>query len=468
MFTTHYLNEPKLLFNKNGESFNPCVGLIKYGPRFAGDKDISHRKFKIGIIGSAGSISQTRYLFESFEFKIPPKNEIKPWKIPFPGLNENTPLKFSFIFDPSWEKRINNNDIQQIKEKWTNKERAECAIDIIKEKMETIYGKESPPDLILISIPKEIFELCTDNKLIKPQIKIGDDDFHNRIKLLAMKVGIPTQLIRPETLIFKKTQEKCLIAWNLVVGILYKCQRGHPWKLTYLEDNTCYVGISFFKEKGKITRRASMAQIFLDTGESFVLRGDSFNWTDRKHPNAPHLSKENAVKIMESVLKQYRINKDGQSPSRIVIHKSSNFWDEELEGFTESTENIPIRDFITLLKSDIRFFRDGTYPILRGTLIETKNNSENFLYTSGFVPNLETYPGYSIPTPLNIKPFKMDSDIITVSKEIISFTKLDWNSTSVYKKYPVTIQVARRVGDVMSESLAQKMEDLDPHYYYYM
>ncbi|CAG0966959.1 hypothetical protein METP3_01206 [Methanosarcinales archaeon] len=467
-FKVNYLEEPKLLFNNRGEAYNPCIGLIKYGPRFSGNINLEHKQFKVGIIGSNKTISQTRLIFESFEYKIHPRNQIRPWKIPFPGLNKDSPLRFSFIFDPSWEAKFTFDEFNEI-EKLNNKnDRAEYTLNLIKEKMISIYNKETPPDIILICIPDEIFAFCTDNKLIKPIIKIDDDDFHNRIKLIAMKLKMPTQLIRPETLQFEKTQERFLVAWNLVVGMLYKCQKGHPWKLTYLEDGTCYVGISFFKEKGKDTIRASLAQIFLDTGESFVLRGESFSWANPKFPKSPHLSRDNAINIIELVLKQYKINKDGKEPQRIVIHKSSNFWDDELEGFKEASKNIPQKDFIAILESDLKFFTIGKYPILRGTLISSNDYKNNFLFTTGFVPSLETYPGLSIPRPLLIRPFQLKSDITKICKEILSFTKLDWNNTFVYSKYPVTLSVSEKVGNVMAESSAQNVEELDSHYFYYM
>jgi len=60
------------------------------------------------------------------------------------------------------------------------------------------------------------------------------------------------------------------IAWNLAVGLLYKAQKGHPWKLAEFELDTCYAGISFYKERTTNLSKAAMAQVFLDSGESFI------------------------------------------------------------------------------------------------------------------------------------------------------------------------------------------------------
>ncbi len=461
-FNIDYIEEPNLLFNK-GESLNPCIGLIKYGPRFGNKKDI-FKDFKVGLIGTSKSISLTKDLFLSFKRKIMPKGDVKPWKIPFPGLNDNSRLKFNFMFNPEWESQITSFDLDNIKKA---KESSKTALQLIKNKLNLIYEKETPPNIIIIALPEEFYDICECSKAEKPLIKIGLDDFHNRIKISAMQLKIPTQLIRPETIEFKGTQERCFVAWNLSVGLLYKCQKGHPWKLTHLEENTCYVGISFFKEKGSETRRASIAQIFIDSGESFVLRGDSFKWDNPKYPNSPHLTKENSEKLIKYVIDHYtQIRK--KNPTRLVIHKSSNFWDDELEGFKEGTQKIKERDFISINNSDIKLFTQSKYPILRGSLFYLDDDSVSYLFTTGFVPSLHTYPGFSIPRPLQIKPFLRTSPMKKICQEILAFTKLDWNNTFVYSKLPVTISVSRKVGNVMSETEAQKSEYLDSHYYFYM
>ncbi|QLC49401.1 hypothetical protein HWN40_03550 [Methanolobus zinderi] len=463
-FHVDYIQEPHLLFKNGGTSLNPCIGLIKYGPRFSGLQIQDLREFKVGIIGSSKSIALTKQLFKSFQNKISPSGEIKPWKIPFPGLDSSSNLGFKFVFNPEWESVIDMHDFHEIKNaRFSSKK----ALDIIKWKLKIIYEKETPPDIILISIPQQFYEICECSGTNKPTIKVGVDDFHSRIKLVGMQLKIPTQVIRYETLLLKGTQERCLVAWNIVVGMLYKCQRGHPWKLTHLEENTCYVGISFFKEKGEETRRASLAQIFLDTGESFVLRGESFSWINKEYPNSPHLSKNDAYNLITYVLEHYKSIRKNY-PSRIVVHKSSNFWDDELEGFKDATNNVELRDFITILNSNLKLFTQTSYPVLRGTFLSLKDESIGFLFTTGFVPSLGTYPGFSIPSALKIKPFNLDTSLLQVCQEIISLTKLDWNNTFVYSKMPVTISVSRKVGKVMGETEAQNMEYLDPHYYFYM
>ena len=464
-FRIDYISEPKLMF-LNGESINPTVGLLKYSPRFSSEDETKHKWVKVGIIGTSKSISQTINFFEDMRYNILPEKTVK-WLMPFPGVNEQSPLKFSFSFRPEWQERFSIEEIKTIEGIETLDGRIEKVLSLVDSKMKVIYEK-SPPEVIIVTIPEEIEKLCINQNYDNPLIKLrNEDDFHNRIKVYGMRYKMPTQLIRPKTFALEGTQDKSLIAWNLAVGMLYKSQKGYPWKLTYLPQETCFVGISFYKENlsGKKCTRASMAQVFLDTGQSFILRGDPFE-CDEKDTKSPHLSKADAKHLIEVVLAQYNEVK-GVVPQRLVIHKSSNYLPDEYEGFMDAAKDIRYKDFITIQKSDVKLYRTQSMPILRGSYLSTPDDNEYYLFTTGYVPCLETYPGLSIPFPLMVRVKYKDTPIRQILEEILAFTKLDWNNTFIYRKEPVTLSVSRKVGQILSESEAHNIE-IDPHYYFYM
>jgi hypothetical protein len=101
-----------------------------------------------------------------------------------------------------------------------------------------------------------------------------------------MKYKIPTQVILPNSLSLKENPRVQFLAqraWNLTVASYYKA-KGIPWKLAELDSVTCYAGISFYRELDENknpTMRASIAQLFLATGESIVLRGNPFEWIEQ-------------------------------------------------------------------------------------------------------------------------------------------------------------------------------------------
>ena len=85
-------------------------------------------------------------------------------------------------------------------------------------------------------------------------------------------------------------------------------------------------------------------------------------------------------------------------PAHIVIHKSSPFSTEEEAGAKKAVQEakIAVHESVHLTESDIRLYRDGIYPPLRGTLLQTSARS-GVLYTKGSVPFFETYPRMYVP-----------------------------------------------------------------------
>ena len=468
-FYTEYIEEPDLMFS-GGVSKDPRVGLVKHGPRTPSNES-EHLVVKVGLIGSSYSIGALERLFDDMRHQITvDKEEPERWNPPFPGLGEDSAFNFSLNFQKRWRQTITSREISAIKNVRDKDERIEKALEYITNHIGILYSKETPPDIIFVAIPEEIKKACTPSGQKRPKLQTGQSDFRSRIKLAGMKNKIPTQLIRPSTLRGEGTQDKANMAWNLAVAILYKARKGHPWKLTKLEQGTCYAGISFYRERGQDSNRTcpTSAQVFLETGESFILRGDPVE-EEQKGRGNNHLSHDDAERVVNQILEQYERIK-GMQPERLVLHKTSEYWDEEREGFLDGADGIRKLDFVTIRQDHpLRLFSSGDYPVLRGTLATPPNEQEHYLFTKGFIPSLSTYPEQRIPKPVVVKPDNEinDSSYQEICREILSFTKLDWNNSHFCGKMPVTIDVSRAVGRILAESISQDMS-VDPHYYFYM
>ncbi|KKM89292.1 hypothetical protein LCGC14_1250160, partial [marine sediment metagenome] len=340
------------------------------------------------------------------------------------------------------------------------------------------------PDVIIISIPKEILKSCRSKEfkyttriyIVKRQFDLGLENvkegynFHHIIKVIGMKYGLPTQLIYPNTLTpnpkVKGKQDLAVIAWNLTVALLYKANEV-PWKYFGFPENTCFVGISFHKEfddNDKQITRASVAQTFLSDGKDIVLRGKRFEW-DRLISNNPHMNKEYTIGLMEEILLKYKEHWN-KFPERVVIHKSSEYWPDEAKGFEIALKEVNKVDLITLLKTDVRFYRLEQQPIVRGTFINLFGRY--YLYNVGYIPCLEEYPGARIPSPIEIKFFRNNEDKIKICKEIMALARLNWNNIDYSTKYPVTLTFSRRAGEILSEYRAKSLKLIPDKYRYYM
>jgi len=174
--------------------------------------------------------------------------------------------------------------------------------------------------------------------------------------------------------------------------------------------------------------------------------------------------------LPKTVLEQYGQYQDVY-PDRFVLHKSSNFLDEESKGFSEGAADVHEKEFLAVRgRHPFRLFPGtGDHPVLRGTLAIPTGRHECYLYTQGYIPEQSVYNGPGTPNPIVIRPHKeyFSQDYRRVCQEILSFTKLDWNSSDFCKRFPVTVGIARKVGDILAEPEASEV-NLDTHYYYYM
>jgi len=91
--------------------------------------------------------------------------------------------------------------------------------------------------------------------------------------------------------------------------------------------------------------RTSMAQAFTAAGDGYVLRGHTFEWDEKERGRSPHLDKRLAAGLLREVIELYRKQNRESLPTRIVVHKSSRFWDEEIAGLEEACELVPRHDF---------------------------------------------------------------------------------------------------------------------------
>jgi len=177
----------------------------------------------------------------------------------------------------------------------------------------------------------------------------------------------------------------------------------------------------------------------------------------------PHMSERQARELLTEALRVYK-HRAGREPSRVIIHKTTLFSQDEGNGF-EAVIDPLARDYVTIgTNHDFRFARFGQYPVLRGTVIHLTDN-KCLLYTSGYIPRLRTYPGPRIPHPLLITHYG-DSEMREVCKEIMGLTKLNWNTTAFATYRPITLEFSQKVGRILSELPEGRL--LQNHYRFYM
>jgi hypothetical protein len=135
----------------------------------------------------------------------------------------------------------------------------------------------------------------------------------------------------------------------------------------------------------------------------------------------------------------------------VVVHKWQRYTPEEQQGFQEAaTAKVSTVDLVAFSDRQIRFFRAGQEPPIRGTMIQL-GQSNCLLYTRGYVPYLSVYPGMRVPRPIEILEHHGSSSLTQLCQEILALTKLDWNTAAFSGKEPITTAFAEDVGGILSE-----------------
>jgi len=179
------------------------------------------------------------------------------------------------------------------------------------------------------------------------------------------------------------------------------------------------------------------------------------------------LDRESARKIVEKALSEYHGSR-GKFPERLVIHKTSRYTNPEIEGFELAMENKGMAyDLVSLTKAPLRLIRWGQYPVPRAAMYGF-SESDAYLYTKGFIPDLQTYPGSHIPSPFWVQRARGDSSMETICDEVLMLTKLNWNTADFCCGVPITLSFARNVGEVFKEFGENDQYEPSRFFRYYM
>ena len=456
-----WLPEPELVFAEGNRHIDPKTGLSLWGPASLGTE--RHRsKIRVGFVGLASAIDNVRALIEESAQGIPGGETHHP----FPGFEESFHTEIA-CSDDRLSQVLTVNEHKELLDTTVSRKRFESTLSILDYKVRLLAERDDRPDLIFVVFDPELYRRM---RVVDYREKGRQfhRDMRRALKATVMKHRVPIQLVQESTTRRIETGRRQLdhpteVAWNLATGAYFKTG-GLPWGPGDLAPNTCFIGVSFTRPLGSdSTLQSSIVQAFDEQGEGLVLRGPDFSWDERKEGRSPHLSAEPAKELLDMVLARYRAER-GAMPRRVVVHKSSTFEPAERDGFQQALRSVELHDLVALAQtSDWRLLRAGKYPPLRGTVLTA--GSHSMLYTTGWVSNLGYDHGH-VPAPVRITDHVGDTASGQLLSEILTLTKMNWNSSGFAETMPITLRFARDVGDILRE-LPVGAEPR-PEYRYYM
>ena len=490
-----YLEEPQLEFRHGQRLVYPRDGLYLYGPVGVTNQLPSIR---YGVIGTPDGVRRFKAWAQSMAGLIdipapgPRSRAVEPQHVPFPGFAE--------AFHATWPAEppcvIDNLDPGEIERTLRIANRHEAVrstVDMFVSRLIAENNRlESAPQFWFVVIPEKVYELGRPKSTVRRDDRVagaviisqrrarelqrqptlfGDDEreaevyqyathFRRQLKARLLKEQIVTQIVRETTLApgdfrresgmpIRRVEDPATIAWKLGTGAYYKAG-GKPWQLADVRPGVCYVGLVYKRSELTSDKRHACcaAQMFLSDGEGVVFRGALGPWfqTDTKQF---HLDNDAARNLIKMVVGEYTHLHDGP-PTELFIHAKSAFTDDEWRGFSsacgDGTNLVGVQ--IADARDDLKFYRRGEYPVIRGTALQI-GERHALLWTSGYVPRLDTYMGPETPNPISVRVLRGECALTTVLADVLGLTKINFNSCLHNDRLPVTIRFANAVGDVL-------------------
>ncbi len=485
--TLVHLPEPRLRFAHEQALADPKDGLLLFGPpnELAG--------IRYGVIGTQEGIDQLVAWVHRLAGPIPADPDVAS-SVMFPGFEAvfraqlnpvprvTLPIDAQVLSDA-----INNADPYQ---------RVYDAVELFAGPMRSWVTDESPKvALWFVVVPELLWKHCRPKSVVPKMDRVSSESalthrqamalldapdlfddindaaekhlyenhFHNQLKAKLLGCEAVTQIVRQTTIApqanlnekgkpKRKLQDDATIAWNLGTAIYYKAGEL-PWSLADIRDGVCYIGLVFKRTHTNAQDEFEAccgAQMFLHTGEGIVFKGSVGSWASEKQGEF-HLPREYAADIVRRCVESYKKWHGGRAPSELFIHGQTNFNRDEIAGFRDAApEGTRISGIQIRRPNDLKLFREqGRRGIMRGLALKVDDRN-GFLWSSGYVPKLRTYPGREIPTPLKVKIVFGDTPLEQVLADIVALTKLNFNTCIYGDGYPVTLRFANDVGEILT------------------
>lgn len=475
-------DEPNLLFANQQRLQDPRDGLTFFGP--VGVHEASHPQvITWSVVGPKETIAHVTNFMKILESPVLPieGQNANIWA-GYPGFE--AAFHATLANAPLHTMTLDDEELLRASRHVDSSTRVGTVVDLYLDGIKRIDKQDEKPAIIICLAPDYIDTNCRPQSRVKDthgqkisrqekqsrrdgQRNLLEDynvehydycpDYRRQLKARAMAYNVPIQIILDSTVRALSPAEteasgKTPLsdrAWNLSTAFYYKAG-GKPWQLASMRDGVCYVGLTFKRTNDSEASRSACcaAQMFLKDGDGIVFKGEEGYWYSPEDKNF-HLSFDAAKSLLEGVLSSYNTH-FGKPLKEIFLHCHSELGEEEAKGFKEAC---PRDSKLTIIRvrqerQDFRLYREGSRPVLRGTFARMDERT-GYLWASGFKPRLGTYDGWETPAPLKISILFGEADIELVARDILSLTKLNYNTCRLGEANPVTIGFAGAIGDIL-------------------
>ncbi len=306
-----------------------------------------------------------------------------------------------------------------------------------------------------------------------------DFDLHDYVKAIAASRDLPTQIVRQDQALDYFC--RCSVGWRLGIA-LYAKAGGTPWKLADMQPDTAYIGLSYALRPDSLGLPRFVtccSQVFDADGGGLEFIAYQAEVATIEGDN-PFLSRADMRAVMARSARLYQDRHAGQLPRRLVVHKTTPFKDDEIDGCFDAWSAARSRE-IELLQvqsssawrgvrlmeprgSGERRSRPDPYPIHRGTMVHL-SGTEVLLWVQGNAPTAVGSANFfkeqrGIPRPLLLTRHAGQGPASQFCREVLALSKMNWNNDSLYDFLPTTLDYAH----ILARTL-KRMPVIDPRPY---
>lgn len=318
--------------------------------------------------------------------------------------------------------------------------------------IQTLEARRAEYDLIFIYIPTSWSAGFSGGP--------GEDfDLHDHLKAATAARRIPIQLVREDRAL--AYPDRASVMWRVGLA-LYAKAGGVPWKLAEADPETAYIGISYSIRPVESDRPRFVtccSQVFDAEGAGLEFVAYDAHEVEVQRDN-PFLSRNEMFRVMTRSLGLYRRRHSGRTPRRLIVHKSTEFKPEEIDGCMEALHLCEAVDLVQVVEDvgwrGVRIERDrkggarglpATFPVERGSLI-TLSGKESLLWMHGDVRGVSERGSYfqgsrSTPRPIRLVRHAGHGSWDDTARSALALSKMNWNNDSLYDSLPVTMSYAK-------------------------
>lgn len=437
--------EPYLSFHADRQQdrhLHPLRGLVEFGPYSRAIVNLD--PIRVALISPAGYSSRVQTLFQELEIPQIPR-ERRAYLIDYPGFSRVFGVRL-VLADQTARIQLPTSIDASIA---SHKQPHLFLTEVLTNALNQLLQVRQMYDVVLILLPAKW-----------ERGFYGDDggfDLHDYIKGINASRGIPTQIINDDSALSYHCRAS--VMWRLSIAFYTKAG-GVPWKLADSNPDEAYVGLSYamsYDRDGNPTFVTCCSQVFDSDGG-----GLEFVAYETKDIHAagdnPYLSRTDMRRVMSRSQELYQRRHAGRVPKRVIIHKTTEFKPEEIDGCFDAwsgSEHVELYQIQQdTLWRGIRIQKKpsetrGTptpYPVVRGSYLQI-DSRETLLWTQGDVPEIaggKSYfkEGKGIPAPLLLRRFAGHRGFYDVIVSTLGLTKMNWNNDVLYDRLPVTVGFA--------------------------